>query len=375
LSCLGEQEIKSYDGSEGNASRSIFWWCPNLDSRFVPFFPNQIRTLPIFLRLAKTRRSRFAEKPNQWDNKSMTKLFIVVTTFLAFGLASADAARAQQTSAPAAQQSPATSAPAKPAPAAAPKSTTGGQASTTPKTGQGTAAKRPAAAATPLATTKQKASYALGQNIGKGLQKDGVEVDSTSLARGLRDAMAGNKSLLTDEEAKAALTALATEVRAKQQAKLEAIGTENKQKGDEFLAANKSKEGVVALPSGLQYKILKEGSGPKPTAGDKVTCNYSGTLIDGKEFDSSYKRGQPVTFSVGEVIKGWNEALQLMPVGSKWQLVVPPDLAYGDRGAGQDIGPKSTLVFEVELLSIAPKTDAKPDAKPEAKPEAKPDSK
>jgi len=126
----------------------------------------------------------------------------------------------------------------------------------------------------------------------------------------------------------------------------------NKKAGDAFLAANKTKEGVVTLPSGLQYKILKEGTGPKPTPADSVVCNYRGTLIDGKEFDSSYKRGQPATFPVGQVIKGWTEALQLMSVGSKWQLFVPENLAYGDRGAGPDIGPGATLIFEVELISI-----------------------
>ncbi len=126
----------------------------------------------------------------------------------------------------------------------------------------------------------------------------------------------------------------------------------NKKEGEAFLAANKTKPGVVTTPSGLQYKILKEGTGPKPTAADKVVCNYKGTLINGTEFDSSYKRGQPATFPVGQVIKGWTEALQLMPVGSKWQLFIPADLAYGERGAGNDIGPDSTLIFEVELLSI-----------------------
>jgi len=311
---------------------------------------------------------RFAMTPQQWDNKSMTKLSIVAAVFLAIGLASADAALAQQSSTSGSQQAPAATTPAKP--------TGGAQASATPKTGTATGAKRPATPAAPLQTAKQKASYAIGQNIAKGLQKDEVDVDSASLARGIRDALAGNKSLLTDEEAKAALTALATEVRAKQQAKLEQISAANKKQGEEFLAANKAKDGVVTLPSGLQYRIEKEGIGPKPAPGDKVTCNYSGTLIDGKEFDSSYKRGQPVTFSVGEIIKGWNEALQLMPVGSKWQLFVPPDLAYGDRGAGQDIGPNSTLIFEVELLSIAPKDAAAPTAKPEVpKPDNKPSSK
>ena len=132
-------------------------------------------------------------------------------------------------------------------------------------------------------------------------------------------------------------------------------GETNKKDGDAFLAANKTKPGVVTLPSGLQYKILTTGTGPKPTATDSVVCNYRGTLIDGTEFDSSYKRGQPATFPVNGVIKGWTEALQLMPVGSKWQLFVPPDLAYGTRGAGNEIPPNSTLIFEVELQSIQAK--------------------
>jgi FKBP-type peptidyl-prolyl cis-trans isomerase FklB len=148
-----------------------------------------------------------------------------------------------------------------------------------------------------------------------------------------------------------------------QQEKMQAAGAANKKEGDAFLAANKGKDGVVVLPSGLQYKIITAGTGPKPAATDSVICNYRGTLIDGKEFDSSYKRGQPATFPVSGVIKGWTEALQLMPVGSKWQLFVPADLAYGDRGAGADIGPGATLIFEVELVSIQPKTAEKaPDA-------------
>jgi FKBP-type peptidyl-prolyl cis-trans isomerase len=141
----------------------------------------------------------------------------------------------------------------------------------------------------------------------------------------------------------------------------------NKKEGEAFLAANKSKPGVVTLPSGLQYKILTAGTGPKPTATDSVNCNYRGTLIDGKEFDSSYKRGKPVTFPVTGVIKGWTEALQLMPVGSKWQLFIPSDLAYGDRGAGADIGPGATLVFEVELISIEDKSKDKTPAAEEKK--------
>jgi FKBP-type peptidyl-prolyl cis-trans isomerase len=311
---------------------------------------------------------QFAVKPKQWDNKSMTKLSIVVTAFLAIGLASADAALAQQPSSTSgSQQAPAATAPAKPA--------TGAQSSTAPKSGQTPAAKRPATPAAPLQTAKQKASYAIGMNIGKGLKKDEVDVDAASLARGIRDAISGNKSLLTDEEAKTALMALATDVRAKQQAKLDQIAAVNKKEGDAFLAANKAKDGVVALPSGLQYKIEKEGNGPKPTAADSVTCNYRGTLIDGKEFDSSYKRGQPLTIPVSGVIKGWTEAMQLMPVGSKWQLFIPSDLGYGNQAMGQDIQPGSTLIFEVELLSIAPKAEIMPAAKPDAaKPDAKPSS-
>ncbi len=189
-------------------------------------------------------------------------------------------------------------------------------------------------------------------NIGTGLHRQGVAVDPALVARGLRDAMAGGKTLLTEEEERAVLTQLQTEVRQQQQQKAHEAGAANRKEGEDFLAANKTKEGVVTLPSGLQYKILKEGTGPKPTASDTVSCNYRGTLINGKEFDSSYKRGEPTSFPVGGVIKGWTEALQLMPVGSKWQLFIPADLAYGDRGAGGDIGPGETLIFEVELLSI-----------------------
>ncbi len=189
----------------------------------------------------------------------MTRLPIALMTFLALGLASADAAFAQQTPASSAAQAPAATAPAKPA--ANSKTAGGAQGSTVAKPGQATGAKSPATAAAPLQTAKQKASYAIGQNIGKGLKKDEVDVDSASLARGIRDAILGNKSLLTDEEAKAALMALATEVRAKQQVKLDQLGAANKKEGAEFLAANKTKEGVVTLPSGLQYKIEKPGTG------------------------------------------------------------------------------------------------------------------
>jgi FKBP-type peptidyl-prolyl cis-trans isomerase FklB len=167
--------------------------------------------------------------------------------------------------------------------------------------------------------------------------------------------LAGGKTLMTAEEATAAINVLKAEVKKNQEAKMQLAGDANKKEGDAFLAANKTKEGVVTLPSGLQYKILTTGTGPKPTAADSVVCNYKGTLINGKEFDASSKHGGPATFPVGGVIKGWTEALQLMPVGSKWQLFVPADLAYGQRGAGGDIGPGATLIFEVELLSIKAK--------------------
>lgn len=303
--------------------------------------------------------------------KHMTKQTFTIIGFLAigaFGLASSDLLLAQQTPATGAQ-APAATTPAKPTTST--KSATSGQTSTAAKTGQAAGAKKPATVVAPLKTQKEKGSYAIGLRIGGGLQKDGVDLDAASLSRGIRDGLAGTKPLLTDQEAQAALATLATEVRAKQQAKLDAIAAVNKKAGDDFLAENKTKDGVVTLPSGLQYKILKEGTGPKPTAADSVTCDYRGTLIDGKEFDSSYKRGQPLTIPVSGVIKGWTEAMQLMPVGSKWQLVLPSDLAYGNQGMGQEIQPGSTLIFEVELRSIAPKTEAKPDVKPDSKPESK----
>jgi FKBP-type peptidyl-prolyl cis-trans isomerase FklB len=179
-----------------------------------------------------------------------------------------------------------------------------------------------------------------------------VEVDPAIVLRGLKDGLAGGKMLLTDDEARATLTQLQAEVRNKQQEKMKVAGELNKKEGTEFLATNKAKEGVVTLPSGLQYRILTAGTGPKPAATDTVSCNYRGTLTNGTEFDSSYKRGQPASFPVNGVIKGWTEALQLMPVGSKWQLFIPSELGYGERGAGADIGPGATLIFEVELLSI-----------------------
>ncbi|MGZ4733210.1 MAG: FKBP-type peptidyl-prolyl cis-trans isomerase [Terriglobales bacterium] len=210
-----------------------------------------------------------------------------------------------------------------------------------------------------LTTQKDKFSYALGMNLGTSLHRQAVPVDPNILLRGLKDALAGSKTALTEDQARAALMEVQSEMRKKQQEQMQVAGEANKKEGEAFLAANKAKDGVVTLPSGLQYKILTQGSGPKPTATDSVVCNYRGTLINGTEFDSSYKRGEPATFPVNGVIKGWTEALQLMPVGSKWQLFVPSDLAYGERSPGPEITPDSTLIFEVELLSIQNKSDDK----------------
>ena len=256
------------------------------------------------------------------------------------------------------QQTPAASSPAATTPAApaakTPKAATTAKA---PAKKTGTATK--SAAVVPLKTRKEKFSYALGMNIGtgysQGLKKQSVEVDWNLLAQGVKDAAAGSKTRLTQEEAQAVLNEVQTEIKKQQQEKTQQAAAANKTEGEAFLAANKSKDGVVTLPTGLQYKILTAGTGPKPTASDSVKCNYRGTLINGTEFDSSFKRGQPATFAVGQVIKAWTEALQLMPMGSKWQLFVPSSLAYGERGAGAEIGPNATLIFEVELLSIEEK--------------------
>lgn len=227
-----------------------------------------------------------------------------------------------------------------------------------------------------LKTDKDKASYALGLNIGEGLKKESEDLDAAVVQRGMQDALAGNKPLMTDEEAKSAWTTFQVNMRKKQQEKLQELAETNKKESDTFLAENKAKEGVVALPSGLQYKIVTQGTGPKPTATDTVVCNYKGTLIDGTVFDSSYNRGpahdqvEPATFPVNGVIKGWTEALQLMPVGSKWQLFVPPDLAYGAQG-NRGIAPNSTLIFDVELISIKPGEPPKDAAQP-ANPGAQP---
>jgi FKBP-type peptidyl-prolyl cis-trans isomerase FklB len=202
-----------------------------------------------------------------------------------------------------------------------------------------------------LKNQKEKISYVIGVDIGNNLRKQSVDVDPNILARGIQDALSAAKPLLTEQEIQNTLTAFQKERAAKQQE----AAKKNKNEGEAFMAANKKKEGVKALASGLQYKVIKAGTGRKPNLDDSVTTHYRGTLIDGTEFDSSYRRGQPVTFPVSRVIAGWTEALQLMEEGAKWQLFIPPDLAYGERGTGSVIGPNATLIFEIELISIQEK--------------------
>ena len=286
-------------------------------------------------------------------HKSFTIAFILLTA----GILSPGNVLAQQT-------------PAAPTP---PASQSSGTAAKTPSAKRSATAAKTAAPLV-LKTQKDKFSYALGMKMGSNFQKQSVPVDPAILARGIKDAMAGGKTLLTDDEAQAAIMAVQTEVRKQQDEKRQEAGAANKKEGDAFLAENKAKDGVVTSPSGLQYKIITAGTGPKPTASDSVVCNYRGTFINGNEFDSSYKRGQPATFPVTGVIKGWTEALQLMPVGSKWQLFIPSDLAYGDSGR-PGIEPNSTLIFEVELLSIEDKSKDKAPEKPEEKKEDKPQEK
>jgi len=195
-----------------------------------------------------------------------------------------------------------------------------------------------------LKNQKDKVSYIIGMNIGNDLKRQSIDISPKILAEGVQQALAGSKPLLTEQEIQETMMAFQKEMMAKQ-----------KERGDAFLAENKKKEGVKTLPSGLQYKVIKAGTGKKPKLNDTVMTHYRGTLIDGTEFDSSYKRGQPVSFLVSGVLPGWTEALQLMEEGAKWQLFIPSNLAYGERGAGGIIGPNATLVFEIELVSIQEK--------------------
>lgn len=207
-----------------------------------------------------------------------------------------------------------------------------------------------------LKTDKDKQSYSIGINAGrnmkKSLQMQPIDLDLKLVQKGIADAFQDAKPLLTDEEMQTILAALQKEIAMKQQEKVKGESEKNKKEGEAFLEQNKKRSDVKTLPSGLQYKVITEGKGKSPKPTDTVHVQYRGTLINGSEFDSSYKRGQPASFPVNGVIKGWTEALQLMKPGSKWQLFIPSDLAYGERGAGGLIGPNAVLIFEVELISV-----------------------
>ncbi|MBI5376970.1 MAG: FKBP-type peptidyl-prolyl cis-trans isomerase [Candidatus Schekmanbacteria bacterium] len=203
-----------------------------------------------------------------------------------------------------------------------------------------------------LKTEKEKVSYGIGVDVGRNFKKLGINIDMDILLNGLKDGYSGNKIMMDEKDLRETMNTYQSDLLKKQAQSRIATAEKNKKSGEAFLSDNKNKEEVVTLPSGLQYKILKAGDGKKPASSDTVECNYRGTLINGTEFDSSYNRGQSATFKVNGVIPGWTEALQLMPTGSKWLLFVPSQLAYGERGAGRDIGPNETLIFEVELIAI-----------------------
>jgi FKBP-type peptidyl-prolyl cis-trans isomerase FklB len=211
-----------------------------------------------------------------------------------------------------------------------------------PKTGGGSQFK----------TTKDKASYGIGLNIGRNIQEAGLDVNLVLLLKGLSDAIENRELAISERELNSAIETFERDNAAAQVERQKAVGEKNKRDGQAFLAANKSKTGVQTLPSGLQYKVLKSGTGASPKVTDTVSTHYRGTLIDGTVFDSSYESGQAVSFPVGGVIRGWTEALQRMKVGDKWQLFIPSELAYGPRGAGRLIGPDAVLIFELELLSV-----------------------
>ncbi len=216
-----------------------------------------------------------------------------------------------------------------------------------------------------LSDEKSRVSYAIGMMLGHNWQQQGLDVDADLAARAIKDIQSSNTTLLTQEEMQQTLTTFQKEFAVKQQKKRAEEAVKNKADGEAFLAANKDKPGVQSLPDGLQYLVITNGTGPVPTPHDTVTVNYRGTLIDGTEFDSSYKRGQPAQFPVGGVIRGWTEALEKMPVGSKWKLFIPSELAYGENG-NRSIPPNATLIFEVELIAAktppppAPPTPAAP---------------
>lgn len=203
-----------------------------------------------------------------------------------------------------------------------------------------------------LKDSKDKVSYSIGLNIAKSMKQEGLDINPDALAAAMKDVFAGAKPQLSEEEVQAVMQEFQKDMMAKRAKGQQEGLAKNKAEGEKFLADNKKKEGIKTTASGLQYKVIKDGTGKTPKATDTVSTHYRGTLISGKEFDSSYKRGEPAEFPVNGVIKGWTEALQLMKEGAKWQLFIPSELAYGERGAGQDIGPNSTLIFDIELLKV-----------------------
>jgi FKBP-type peptidyl-prolyl cis-trans isomerase FklB len=211
-----------------------------------------------------------------------------------------------------------------------------------------------------LKTQRDKLSYGIGMQIGNSLKSQSIDIDPDILSQAIKDMLSAKKPLMSDEEFRETMEGFRNDMMAKQMQRMKEIADKNKKDGEAFLAENKKKEGVITLPSGLQYKVIKEGTGDTPKTTDTVTVNYRGTLIDGTEFDSSERHGQAATFKANAVIPGWTEALQLMKVGSKWQLFIPSDLAYGEHSPSREIGPNSTLIFDVELLSTKESTDSNP---------------
>ena len=203
-----------------------------------------------------------------------------------------------------------------------------------------------------LKDQKDKVSYSIGLEIGSGMKKQKLDVNADLIVAGFRDALSGRKPLLSEAESKEVMSRFEAEMEARMEKEANELTEKNKKESETFLAENKKKDGVKTLPSGLQYKVLKDGAGASPKLEDQVTTHYRGTLIEGTEFDSSYSRKEPAKIGVGQVIKAWQEALPLMKVGSKWQLFIPSDLAYGERGAGGVIGPNAALIFDLELISI-----------------------
>jgi FKBP-type peptidyl-prolyl cis-trans isomerase FklB len=215
-----------------------------------------------------------------------------------------------------------------------------------------------------LKSQKDKVSYAIGVYSGNGLKQQSIDVDPDIMARGIKDSLSEGKILLTDQEMREVMSAFQKDMAIKQAEKRSALAEKNKKEGETFLAENKAKEGIKTLSSGLQYKVIQEGTGKSPKLKDEVVAHYRGTRIDGIEFDSSYKRNEPATFKLDRVIKGWAEALALMKEGAKWQLFIPADLAYGENGLQTVIEPNAVLIFDVELISVNQNKDESKPKKP-----------